>query len=247
MSELPSSSSRFSTLTSPRLRPGGPRTRKATTRSVTPLALNGFPEEHRPASHPTSGRASPTFSSNAGSISSPFAPSFDQLSSPSEYPDEESAPRIWREQGVQAVPEDPTPPTPPPSASTRSSTPAVKVIAKPLTLAQPPALDFESVPIQWRGMTLESAQWNMNQAQLQEIVSRAIRRTAQESFIRLLPPKTLDEELVAELERLDTVRFTLYRCMKVISICYVRLKRPRSRSIVSICIGEQCCYNHFSP
>ena len=55
-------------------------------------------------------------------------------------------------------------------------------------------------------MTLETAQWTLSSGELQEVVSRAIRRTAQESYIRLLSVKTVDEELKAELERLETVR-----------------------------------------
>ncbi|KAI0766018.1 hypothetical protein BC629DRAFT_902730 [Irpex lacteus] len=57
-------------------------------------------------------------------------------------------------------------------------------------------------------MTLETAQWTLSSGELQEIVSRAIRRTAQESYIRLLSVKTVDEELKAELERLETVKAT---------------------------------------
>lgn len=43
----------------------------------------------------------------------------------------------------------------------------------------------------------------LDSKELQTIVSRAIRSSAQESFIRLLPLKQLDEVLPAELERLN--------------------------------------------
>jgi hypothetical protein len=58
---------------------------------------------------------------------------------------------------------------------------------------------------------METAQWTLSSGELQDIVSRAIRRTAQESYIRLLSIKTVDEELKAELERLETVRVLNYR------------------------------------
>lgn len=183
---------------SPRMRPGGPRSRRPNPSGVkpsTPLGTNDISDESAPA---YSGRNSPAVSSHAGSTSSPTAASFDRLA---EVLHEAAEHRSCREQGIQT--DLPTP------ATTRSSTPAVKLIVKQPTLTPPSAVNFDSVPIAWRGMTLESAQWNMTSEQLQEIVSRAIRKTAQESFIRLLPVKTLDEELTAELERLETVRPSL--------------------------------------
>lgn len=68
-------------------------------------------------------------------------------------------------------------------------------------------------------MTLEAAQWTFSSDELQAIVSRAIRGSAEPSSIRLLPLKTLDEELSQEIERLETeraqaqaqYRFTMYR------------------------------------
>ena len=195
--------------TSPRLRPSGPRSlnRRQTARLPTLFALNQPSFDEAAPSY--SGRNTPEPSSHGGSVSSPGMANFDQLPPPalSELRSPRSlrsrSSRDWRDVGVQAAP-DAHPSRP---ASTASSAPAVKVIAKPPTLTPPPALNFEAVPVSWRGMTLETAQWTLTSAELQEIVSRAIRRTAQDSFIRLLSLKTLDEELVAELERLDTVRF----------------------------------------
>ncbi|CAL1714416.1 unnamed protein product [Somion occarium] len=112
-------------------------------------------------------------------------------------------PRIQVDEGVQATPDELLAVTP-----TRPTTPAVKLITKPPTLEPPPALNFESAPIQWKGLTLEAAQWNFSSDQLQDIVSRAIRKSAAESFIRLLSVKTLDEELGPEMERLDHLKAT---------------------------------------
>lgn len=94
------------------------------------------------------------------------------------------------------------------SSPSRTSSPAVKVLPKPPTLAIPPALNFDTEAIQWKGLTLEAAQWTFSSSELQDIVSRAIRKSAHESFIKLLSVKTMDEELVKEVERLDTLRLT---------------------------------------
>lgn len=107
------------------------------------------------------------------------------------------------ERGVQVNPADLQSSVSTPS---RATTPAVKLITKPPTLEPPPSLNFESTAIQWKGLTLEAAQWTFSSQELQDIVSRAIRKSAEESFIRLLSVKTLDEELVEESKRLDHVR-----------------------------------------
>ncbi|CDO68834.1 hypothetical protein BN946_scf184805.g43 [Trametes cinnabarina] len=94
-------------------------------------------------------------------------------------------------------------------ASTRASTPAlVRVVPKRPALAPPPALNFDVEPVPWRGLTLEAAQWSFTSEQLQETVSRAIRHSASESFIRVVPMQTFDVELPQELERLDQFKAT---------------------------------------
>ncbi|KAI0766165.1 hypothetical protein BD413DRAFT_571948 [Trametes elegans] len=94
-------------------------------------------------------------------------------------------------------------------ASTRASTPALsRIMPRRPPLAPPPALNFEAEPIPWKGMTLEAAQWSLTSEQLQETVSRAIRHSASESFIRVVPVQTFDVELPEELERLDSLKAT---------------------------------------
>ncbi|KAF7797192.1 hypothetical protein EIP86_008384 [Pleurotus ostreatoroseus] len=184
---------------SPRTRPGGPRTRRP-HHALKP-STSTAPSEHEDESLPGySGTNSPAISSLA--LSSPATPAFEPAHDGGLHLHSLSVPdfRGHREQAVQTEAATPT--------SARSLTPAVKVILKSPTLTPPAPVSFESVPIAWRGMTLESAKWNMTSEQLQDIVSRAIRKTAQESFIRLLPVKTLDEELGAELERLETLKAT---------------------------------------
>ncbi|KAI0630877.1 hypothetical protein C8Q77DRAFT_1063284 [Trametes polyzona] len=122
---------------------------------------------------------------------------------------------------VASIPADAPPPASAPApgapsartestpASTRASTPAfVRVIPKRPPLQPPPALNFEVEPIPWKGMTLEAAQWTFTSEQLQETVSRAIRHSASESFIRVVPTHTFDVELPRELERLDSLKAT---------------------------------------
>ena len=92
------------------------------------------------------------------------------------------------------------------SLSTRAPTPGLgKAMPRRAPLAPPPALTFDAEPIQWKSMTLDAAQWTFTSDQLQETVSRAIRQSAAESFIRVVSTQTVDVELPEELERLDQV------------------------------------------
>ncbi|KAJ2930832.1 hypothetical protein H1R20_g6243, partial [Candolleomyces eurysporus] len=89
-----------------------------------------------------------------------------------------------------------------PSRTPSSST--VRTIAPSPKLTPPPPIRFESEPVQWKGMTLDAALWTFDSKELQAIVSRAIRSSAIESYIRLLTIECLDNTLPAELERLQS-------------------------------------------
>ncbi|KAJ3743761.1 hypothetical protein DFH05DRAFT_1497558 [Lentinula detonsa] len=97
--------------------------------------------------------------------------------------------------------------TPSTRSSLAPSSPApssVRVVSMPpATLVSAPQVKFESAQVEWKGLPLDGALWTLDSQELQTIVSRAIRSSAQESFIRLLPLKQLDEALPAELERLN--------------------------------------------
>jgi len=67
-----------------------------------------------------------------------------------------------------------------------------------------PHVKFHTPAIKWKGFTLDAAKWTFTSAQLQGIVSRAIRQSAEPSLIRLLPLETLDDEIPPEVERLET-------------------------------------------
>ncbi|KAG5641296.1 hypothetical protein DXG03_005560 [Asterophora parasitica] len=89
------------------------------------------------------------------------------------------------------------------------ATPSVfKVLPKPATLVSAPPLTFESVPVQWKALPHEAALWTFDSAELQAMVSRAIRRSAPETYIRLLSLENLDKVLPAEVERLTALKAT---------------------------------------
>ncbi|THU88737.1 hypothetical protein K435DRAFT_865976 [Dendrothele bispora CBS 962.96] len=100
------------------------------------------------------------------------------------------------------------PPDPLPVTSSPVPSPRTRVVSKQATLLPPPQIKFESMQIQWKGLPLEAALWTFDSQELQNIVSRAIRSSAQESFIRLLSIKQLDDELPTELERLKNLKAT---------------------------------------
>ncbi|KAI1790271.1 hypothetical protein LXA43DRAFT_891382 [Ganoderma leucocontextum] len=96
-----------------------------------------------------------------------------------------------------------------PASTSRASTPALlKTIPKRPPLASLPNVNFDSEPVKWKALTLEAAQWTFTSEQLQEIVSGAIRQSAAESFIRVLPTQVADAELPQEAERLEQLRTT---------------------------------------
>ncbi|KAF8219638.1 hypothetical protein L208DRAFT_823633 [Tricholoma matsutake] len=69
-----------------------------------------------------------------------------------------------------------------------------------------PSIKFQTPAIKWKGFPLDAARWTFTSAQLQAIVSRAIKQSAEPSSIRLLRLETLDDEVPPEIERLETQR-----------------------------------------
>lgn len=72
--------------------------------------------------------------------------------------------------------------------------------------ASTPAPKFQTPPQRWRGMTMEAAQWTLTQHELQTIVSRAIKQSAEASSIRLLRTEMLDVDIPEEVHRLEMQR-----------------------------------------
>lgn len=72
--------------------------------------------------------------------------------------------------------------------------------------ASTPTPKFQTPPPRWRGMTMEAAQWTLTQHELQTIVSRAIKQSAEASSIRLLRTEMLDVDIPEEVHRLEMQR-----------------------------------------
>ncbi|KAF5362005.1 hypothetical protein D9756_002409 [Leucocoprinus leucothites] len=98
----------------------------------------------------------------------------------------------------------------PPAYSSLPEAQVIESSSPPQSISPPPQrippareMKFESQPVEWKALPLEAALWTFSSAELQQIVSRAIRSSARESFIRLLPVDNLDRVLPNELERLE--------------------------------------------
>ncbi|KAI9060091.1 hypothetical protein FKP32DRAFT_1613898 [Trametes sanguinea] len=72
-----------------------------------------------------------------------------------------------------------------------------------VSMASHSAPRFQPTRVNFRGLTMEAAQWTLTSEQLQHIVSTAIRQSADASAIRILPQETLEDALPAEIERLE--------------------------------------------
>ncbi|EGO22609.1 hypothetical protein SERLADRAFT_473676, partial [Serpula lacrymans var. lacrymans S7.9] len=191
--------------------PHGPRVRN---RPKHALEISSTSSSLEPTSPHSSTLASPSFSNPF--LSPSLTPTHHQEETSSDTTALSlSAPTVTisshiattAEIGVQAIPISPSSPVQAPLPP-RIASPTIKYVPKPATLAPPPQINFDSVPIPWKGLPLDAAQWTLSQPELQEIVSRAIRLSAQESFIRLLSIESLDEAIVTETERLSALKAT---------------------------------------
>ena len=80
-----------------------------------------------------------------------------------------------------------------------------------------PSPSFQTPPPKWKGYTLEVAKWTFTSAQLQAIVSKAIRQSAEASSIRLLTLEVLDDEIPEEVRRLESQRTNIKIRYKALS------------------------------
>ena len=76
---------------------------------------------------------------------------------------------------------------------------------------------FPTVPVKWRGYTLDVARWTFNSQELQEIASRAIKASAESYHVRLLRLETLDTRLPEELHRLELLATDLKSRIRAIA------------------------------
>src|ERR1700722_7954072 len=153
--------------------------------SSSSLTLVATPDTSRPSSADKSIGAASSISTGSASCSSFLA--LIAESSPTR------SPPTFANVGVQASP---------PSTSTFPSSSPSSVSSTPTSTSTSTSITFDPVPITWKGISLEEAQSAFTPIEIQEIVSRAIRLSAQASFIQLLSLETLDRTLVGESERL---------------------------------------------
>ncbi|KAJ3882259.1 hypothetical protein F5051DRAFT_436247 [Lentinula edodes] len=95
------------------------------------------------------------------------------------------------------------------------------------TSSAPHSPRFQSPAPKWRGYTMDAAKWTFTSAQLQAIVSRAIRQSAEASAIRLLRLETVDQDIPTELHRLELQRTD-------IKTRYKRLTRRRTEMLATL-------------
>lgn len=74
-----------------------------------------------------------------------------------------------------------------------------------------PGPDFYTIPIRWRGLTMDAAKWTMTSEELQDMVREAIQHSAKASSIKLLHPEVLKNEVPIESERLEQVMEQIQR------------------------------------
>ncbi|EKM78473.1 hypothetical protein AGABI1DRAFT_92761 [Agaricus bisporus var. burnettii JB137-S8] len=93
----------------------------------------------------------------------------------------------------KALPNDSLDPGPSSSGTTSNNT----IPRSPVTP------NFDVPPMLYRGLTIDQAKWTFTSSQLQAVVSRAIKQSAEASNIRLLRLDTLDNEIPQDLQRLE--------------------------------------------
>ncbi|KAF9269333.1 hypothetical protein L218DRAFT_432401 [Marasmius fiardii PR-910] len=97
-------------------------------------------------------------------------------------------------------------------SSVPSAAPSQAADTQPvLTLPSPPNFSTpvtSLLPSHFKSLSYDAAAWTWTSHELQEIVSRTIRHSARESFIRLLSLKLLDTVLPDELQKLNNQRQT---------------------------------------
>ncbi|KAJ6561087.1 hypothetical protein DFH09DRAFT_502789 [Mycena vulgaris] len=210
VTDLASLSRRPSSRDRPQNAPMGPRTRHNSARNSF-LPSDASAGSHSPRQSAIYTGASPRYSAPSSadhSDSKALAAITEREYDSPPTPDEEDPP----------VPSN-DPPAPPPAPEVPAELLNITAVPKVAALTLPPQVKFDSVPVKWKGLPLEAALWTFNSRELQDLVSRAIRSSSRESFIRVLSVENLDQSLPGELERLNALkamtqskyRFTAHR------------------------------------
>ncbi|CAK5273795.1 unnamed protein product [Mycena citricolor] len=188
--------------------PMGPRSRNVSSRnSILPAETIRSPTPGQSMAYPSG--PLPQYTERPTTPYSTLSGSSDAKSSPRTYASEPPPSISEAPEPLPATTPTPTPaPTPTPLPAD-SPAPTVVSAPKMVPLAPPVQISFESVPVKWKGLPLEAALWTFDSRELQDIVSRAIRGSSRESFIRVLSVENLDRVLPSELERLTASKSTL--------------------------------------
>ncbi|KAI0047399.1 hypothetical protein FA95DRAFT_1595737 [Auriscalpium vulgare] len=99
-------------------------------------------------------------------------------------------------------PRSPFPPSRPATPATPTMS-TIKVIPRAPTLPQLPPISFVPPPLPYKHLTLDAAHWTLTSAELQTLVSAAIRESAKEKFIQLLPPSVVEGQLEDDAVRVE--------------------------------------------
>ena len=92
------------------------------------------------------------------------------------------------------------------SVRSRANTNASVIDLHTSLISLPTTPNFETVLIPFKGLTLDVAKWTFSQEELQDISRRAICQSADPLAIRLVPAKILQENVPAEMEKLELRR-----------------------------------------
>ncbi|KAF8166660.1 hypothetical protein K438DRAFT_1857122 [Mycena galopus ATCC 62051] len=214
----------------PQNAPMGPRTRSALSPPDAPMGPRPRNMSRNSMLPPPDGASAGSESSRASTISQGPSPRYSSAAPSAALPSDSKNLAAITEREYEyesaATQGHNSPPPPPPLSPQALET--VEVPDEPLNvisvpkvagLTPPPQLKFESTPVKWKGLPLEAALWTFNSKELQGLVSSAIRGSSRESFIRVLSVENLEQNLPAELERLNMLkamtqskyRFTVHR------------------------------------
>ncbi|KAH8989971.1 hypothetical protein EDB92DRAFT_1866613 [Lactarius akahatsu] len=205
----------------PRL-PAGPRTRKQTTLvpskedhnedHTPPLQL---PPAWTPTEHGSDGQlTNPSSPTPVPLLSTPQPVNSPPPAPPAPHQPDPFSPPPHNHQHLHdhdvstSRPGTPTPlaalsPSPIISASRKPSHATVNsATAPPLTL--PAAqLNLTPEPLPYKHLTLDAAHWTLTSTELQSLVSSAIRESAKEQFIRLLPQSAIETNIPEDVTRIE--------------------------------------------
>jgi hypothetical protein len=65
-------------------------------------------------------------------------------------------------------------------------------------------MNFTPDPLPYQHLSLDAAHWTLTSTELQHLVSSAIRQSAKEQLIRLLPPSTIDTRMPEDAARIES-------------------------------------------